>query len=235
MKSQIKRFLPRTLHHLYNRLVSRRRIEETVGSWFDVDWKYKADKADPATWVEMYDRSWENFTKQDLAIADIIRIRNLIPAGSSVLDCGCGDGYLLENLATRCHSRYGVDISRLALYRGRKRLGAAVRLVQSFAEHLPFKDDAFDVVVSTHTLEHVKDFEAAVAEIRRVARKLMLILIPCQKYLPYTADYHLPFFPNEKKLLDRVGINYAVCERYRTGDESTSYKGDVLLLIAELR
>ena len=128
----------------------------------------------------------------------------------------------------------GVDISGTALHKARKRLGEGVLLVQSFIENLPFASDSFDVVVSTHTIEHVKDMDKAVSELKRIATKNLVILVPKQEYLPYTEDYHLQFFPTEQVLLDRVGIKSARCERYVTGDETTNYQGDVLLLTADL-
>ncbi|MDZ7363780.1 MAG: class I SAM-dependent methyltransferase [candidate division KSB1 bacterium] len=41
---------------------------------------------------------------------------------------------------------------------------------QGFAENMPFSDKTFDYVTCCHTLEHVKDLDKAVAELKRVAR-----------------------------------------------------------------
>jgi len=46
-----------------------------------------------------------------------------------------------------------------------------VRFVEGSVEDLPFLDDAFDTVVSTHTLEHVQRIGVALSELRRVAAK----------------------------------------------------------------
>lgn len=43
---------------------------------------------------------------------------------------------------------------------------------------LPFKNDEFDVVLCSETLEHVKDLDRAVSELLRVARKAVLITVP---------------------------------------------------------
>ncbi len=240
IKSSLKKITPRLLHHLCNRIVSRHRIAGSLGDWFDTDWKKKADDADSSTWVELYDRSWEHCDKQDLSVSDIIKIRNKIPLGSTLLDCGCGDGYLLKNLASRCGLRSGIDISRLALYRAQKRLGKGVPLLQTFLEALPFSDNSFDVIVCAHTLEHVRNLDRSISEMKRVATKKLLILVPCQEYLPHTEDYHIHFFPDEKTLLKKVNIVGAVCERYHFSDEIVDseydccYRGDILLLTADL-
>jgi SAM-dependent methyltransferase len=235
MKSKLKRILPKFLHHLYNRVISRRKIAGMLGSWFELDWKKKAENANTTTWVDVYDKSWEHWSKQDLSGKDIEKILQSITKGCSVLDAGCGDGYLLANLTDKCSMMTGVDVSSTALQKARKRLGENVLLIQSFIENLPFADDSFDAVVSAHTLEHVKDLDKAVSELKRVAAKSLVILVPRQEYLPYTEDYHLHFFPTEQDLLDRVGIKGARCERYLTGDETTNYQGDVLLLTADLK
>jgi len=41
-----------------------------------------------------------------------------------------------------------------------------VRFVEGSVEDLPFPDDAFDTVVSTHTLEHVQRIGVALSELR---------------------------------------------------------------------
>ncbi|MCF7809534.1 class I SAM-dependent methyltransferase [bacterium] len=234
MKSHIKRVLPRFLHHFYNRIVSRRKIADRLGSWFELDWKKKAENADTSTWVDVYDRYWEHWSKQDLSEKDLEKFLQSITKGSSVLDAGCGDGYLLDSLSNKCSMMTGVDISSAALQKARKRFGDNILLIQSFIENLPFADNSFDTVVSAHTLEHVKDIDKAVSELKRVAVKSLVILVPRQEYLPYTEDYHLQFFPTEQDLLDKVGIKGARCERYVTGNEKTNYQGDVLLLAVSL-
>lgn len=235
MKSIIKKVLPKFLHHLYNRAISRRKIAGMLGSWFELDWKKKAENADTATWVDVYDKSWKYWTKQDLSETDLEKILQNIPFGSTLVDAGCGDGYLLASLADKCSLITGVDISGTALQIARKRLGEDVFLIQSFIEDLPFADDSFDTVVSAHTIEHVKDLDKAVSELKRISAKRLIILVPCQEYLPYTEDYHLYFFTSEQDLVERIDIEGAQCERYTSGDGTTNYQGDVLLLIADLK
>jgi ubiquinone/menaquinone biosynthesis C-methylase UbiE len=56
-------------------------------------------------------------------------------------------------------------------------------------------DDAFDTVISTHTLEHVQHVAAALEGIRRVARRGVVVVVPHQR--PYRATFnpHIHFFP----------------------------------------
>ena len=71
-------------------------------------------------------------------------------------------------------------------------------------EQLPFGDRAFDTVVCVHTLEHVPDLWRAARELRRVARRL-IVVVPRQRYYRYTVDYHLHFFPNAGPLEHLLG------------------------------
>jgi len=233
-KARIRPLLPRPLLRLYNRVISRRIIRGNLGSWFDMEWKRRGPAADDRTWVETYDDSWRHWTQPDLSPEDIGRILQLLPRGCAVLDAGCGDGHLLEHLEEIASMRAGVDLSREGLHRARGRLGADVHLVQAFLESLPFADGSFDVVVSAHTLEHVRGFDRAVAELVRVARKRVILLVPCQEYKPYTEDYHLHFFPTEEEFIKRIGLPGAVCRRYTIPPGVCAYQGDVLLFTAEL-
>jgi SAM-dependent methyltransferase len=37
-------------------------------------------------------------------------------------------------------------------------------------QHLPFKDEIYDVIFASHVLEHIRDDRQAISEIRRVLR-----------------------------------------------------------------
>lgn len=97
----------------------------------------------------------------------------LIPEGTtSLLDVGCGRGDLLHRMSVPF--TVGTDLARRGL-RHLKRPG----LVSSIFE-LPFPDRSFDVVLSAETLEHlpVDLLPQAAAEMRRVARKAVVITVP---------------------------------------------------------
>ena len=62
----------------------------------------------------------------------------------------------------------GADVSRVPLERARDRL-AEVVLVEP-DEPLPFDDGSFDLVLCAEMLEHVRDVQLLVSEVRRVLR-----------------------------------------------------------------
>jgi ubiquinone/menaquinone biosynthesis C-methylase UbiE len=120
--------------------------------------------------------------------------------GETVLEVGCGQGHL-AGLMSRAHdvtaSDLVVDPSLAARLPG-------VKLVHASILELPFPDRSFDTVVCTHVLEHVQAIAAGTAELRRVCKKRLIIVVPCQRPYRYTFDLHLHFFPYDYTLLGAV-------------------------------
>jgi len=81
------------------------------------------------------------------------------------------------------------------------------------AESLPWPNGALDTVVSTHTLEHIPNRNRCLEEIRRVTRRRVVIIVPCQKYKRYTIDTHIHFFPTEAILRWSLRLNGAMCKK----------------------
>ncbi|MGB5269504.1 MAG: class I SAM-dependent methyltransferase, partial [Eudoraea sp.] len=94
-------------------------------------------------------------------------------ADRRVLDIGCGDGVLLVELGQRGANVVGLDASRAMLEAARKRASEQktdVALGLGLAEHLPFADQSFDVVVAVTILCFVAEAEQTFTEIGRVLR-----------------------------------------------------------------
>lgn len=91
-------------------------------------------------------------------------------ARGRVLDVGCGTGVLLERLTAR-GGAIGLDLSPDMLARAAMRQrgrNARAALVCGDAQHLPFRDGAFESVVSTFAINAVPDLETALAEMLRI-------------------------------------------------------------------
>ena len=67
--------------------------------------------------------------------------------------------------------------------------------MQGSLDGLPFPDGSFDTVICAHVLEHVRDFDRALAELLRTARERVVIVLPRQREYRYTADLHIRYFP----------------------------------------
>ncbi len=72
----------------------------------------------------------------------------------SVLEVGCGDGWVGHRLADRYGQVVGFDINPNRL---RKPQAANLSVLAADAEHLPFPEHSFDLIVSVAVLEHLPD------------------------------------------------------------------------------
>ena len=91
--------------------------------------------------------------------------------GATVLDLGCGDGFLLARLLGRPGLRLiGVDMSAGELAAAQVRLGSSVTLYQAKAQSLPFAAAGVDHVLCHMALMLMEQTDAVIAEIRRVLK-----------------------------------------------------------------
>ena len=92
--------------------------------------------------------------------------------GARVLDVGCGRAIDAASLARNGSHLFGCEPSRVMLRKAREWLQekrAAVILVGSIAEDLPFIEGAFQGVVCKGAIDHFMNPQKAVAEMCRVA------------------------------------------------------------------
>jgi len=111
--------------------------------------------------------------------------------GKIVLEIAVGRGYMAKKIHEAGHNVTAGDI---IINDELKSNNPDIKFVETNIENMPFEDKEFDSVVCTHTLEHVLDFQAAVRELRRVGKRL-IICVPKQRPYKYTFDFHVHFFP----------------------------------------
>lgn len=91
---------------------------------------------------------------------------------STLLDVGCGNGFFTCRLAELADVT-GLDFSEQML-----RINPHHKLIRGNAENLPFGDNSFDVVFCSNMLHHLERPEKAIAEMKRVAKKYVIISEP---------------------------------------------------------
>ena len=103
----------------------------------------------------------------------IIKTYNL-KSGSSILDVGCGKGFLLYEIKLLIPeiNIYGFDISKHALRNAKYEIKKNLFLHKA-QNRFPFKNKKFDLVFSLMTLHNLKifDLKKALKEIDRVGKK----------------------------------------------------------------
>ena len=120
----------------------------------------------------------ENERLQDQAgsLVDLLHVDTAYPAGSTVLEAGCGTGAQTVTLARNSPgARFtSIDVSAGSLSEARARVEAAglanVVLRQADIFDLPFAPESFDHVFVCFVLEHLARPEAALAKLKAVLR-----------------------------------------------------------------
>ncbi len=98
---------------------------------------------------------------------------------SSILDAGCGEGFITRQLKDVCQTAnvIGLDGAEEALDIARSN-NKDIQFVQGNLYALPFEDGTFDLVVCSEVLEHLEKPKRAVEELKRVAKMSILITVP---------------------------------------------------------
>jgi ubiquinone/menaquinone biosynthesis C-methylase UbiE len=109
------------------------------------------------------------------------------------LELGAGDGFLSTRLARYARTLFATDIRRTGL--SEPPLGNT-RYAFCDAERLPFHGAKFDLIFSSHLLEHLPDLQGALAEMSRVLdpQGVMVHLVPSRFWK--LLDFGL-FFPSQ--------------------------------------
>ena len=119
-----------------------------------------------------YDGRWRK-------VADAMVKYYGLQSGDRILDVGCGKAFLLYEftLAVPGVEVAGIDVSLYALESSKKEITPFVRAGN--ANHLPFPDQSFDLVISINTIHNLYcyDADAALREIERVGRRHKYICI----------------------------------------------------------
>ncbi|PYJ83734.1 MAG: hypothetical protein DME73_01590, partial [Verrucomicrobia bacterium] len=120
-------------------------------------WERVADK---------YDSVWASSTRQ--FIPPLLDAAN-VAKEMSILDVGCGPGYVSAAAAERGAKPIGLDFSAEMIAIAKK-MFPRIDFRQGDAQNLPFANASFDRVVANFALLHLADPERACAEAARVLK-----------------------------------------------------------------
>lgn len=125
-----------------------------------------------------------------------LELVNFVKPEGSVLDLGCGTGFVSSFLPEGCNPT-GLDISEGMILKYRRDFPKGVL---GDAEYLPFKDRSFDYVLSNFSL-HWTDLGKSLPEALRIARVGVGVSLPIEGSLE---GLGFPF-PSEREVLEAVG------------------------------
>ena len=158
---------------------------------------------------QRYDRIGKTYRTTRSADPRIeVQIKDALGDAKTVLNVGAGTGsYELKDRA--------VVALEPSLSMIRQRSADAAPAVAGIAEQLPFRDDAFDVVMGILTMHHWSDQKRGLAELRRVSCGSVVVLTWTpdagsdfwfvRDYFPAALELDRAQFPTEQRLRDEFG------------------------------
>lgn len=132
---------------------------------------------------------WEQYaqTYPQLDDADTVPpLLNRVMSGrtGSALDMGCGDGTLMTLLQDAFGESWDLTGFELSPMRAATARGRGHRVELDENARVPFEPASFDLVMSTHVIEHVPDDRAYAAELCRLVKPGGLVYIETPVKLP---------------------------------------------------
>jgi SAM-dependent methyltransferase len=121
-----------------------------------------------------------------------------------ILDVGAGTGCYLKAAKEKGWEEFGVELSSYATEFAKKKFG--LEIFNGKLEDAGFPDDFFDVVIMTHTIEHLPDPANFLKEIHRILKSDGIIYLSTPNFDSFNAkrfkekwwalqpEYHLYFF-----------------------------------------
>jgi len=138
--------------------------------------------------------------------------------GELILDIGCGSARDLKVFADSGAICVGIDFSSGMLSQGREAINKIearnIHLIRADANKLPFKAAVFDKVSCSEVIEHLPNWEDAIAEMNRVLKMEVKLVIT-------TPNRH-SLYGFTKKLTDLLrfaGITFHPYDEWKTQNE----------------
>jgi SAM-dependent methyltransferase len=124
-------------------------------------------------WLQGLSRRWRRERRRrkvGRAYDMALEIARFIPRDSSVLDVGCGNGYIAQHLSALLGSRVlGIDLNDGA--------EAPIDFKRFDGNQFPADDRSFDATLFCYVLHHAQDLDVIMKELRRVLRSGGTVLV----------------------------------------------------------
>ena len=102
----------------------------------------------------------------------------------TVLDVGCGEGFVLDRLAQADPglTLRGLDMSASAVADASGRLGDRAEILQGDARQPPF-EQTFDLVLMTEVLEHIPEPQQMLPVLAALTHKSLVLSVPWEPFV----------------------------------------------------
>jgi 2-polyprenyl-3-methyl-5-hydroxy-6-metoxy-1,4-benzoquinol methylase len=115
-------------------------------------------------------------------IEEVKSLGRMLPA--PILDFGCGSGALIKALRAENIGAYGIELDRPAVVQGLLTQAKNYIRLYDGSFPMPFADGEFESVIAVEVIEHIPEFEQALAEVARVARNSFVMTVPDMSSIP---------------------------------------------------
>lgn len=123
-------------------------------------------------------------------------VAEVIPPDGSVLDVGCGHGFVAYHLTVmRGANVVGLDLA--------KRVDAPINYMSYDGKRFPATDGSFDSVLLCYVLHHTQDISVVLNEVSRVLRKDGVVVV--YEDIPQTWWDRIPLWAHNRKWESRTG------------------------------
>lgn len=111
-------------------------------------------------------------------VANTFKFKKYIKPNDSILDFGCGGGFLLKNLNAK--SKVGIEINPVA-----REYCNNVLKIDCYEAIEKIKDNSIDVIISNHALEHTTNPFEIIAELYKKLKKegKIIFVVPLDSFL----------------------------------------------------
>ena len=149
--------------------------------------------------------------RRTLRNMEILSALNDCHAGDIIVDIGCGVGDLCRILPISL-KRIGIDLSLSALRYAHRDYRTDAMFVNASLYELPLQDESVDIIICLEVLEHLREDNKALEEVRRILRPggRLIISLPSEFYFPQYLELmgHWRHY-NPKvmaQMLERIGL-----------------------------
>lgn len=138
------------------------------------------------------------------------KVAQVVGKNKKVLDIGCANGLFGKYLKKSKNTVYGIEISDKMAMQAKKNLDKVFTL-DIEKEHLPFKNNEFDVILCMDVLEHLFDSKATLQKLKNFLKPNGLLIVTIPNAVHWSMRLHIllgKFNYEEKGLRDSGHIRF---------------------------
>lgn len=104
--------------------------------------------------------------------------KKLINKDDLILEIGCGEGYGTSFVSGSCREIIGLDVEERIIDHASNKYSSTNCTFKSYSGNkIPYDDNAFDVVITFQTIEHIENDRSFILDVHRVLKKDGMLIL----------------------------------------------------------